>query len=147
MRKLHIEKQLEQIMGSYFNGSGHTDLLVLSTVTSNYDKAFLAGSHISKTRYIYQVTAAALYGLQMEAFTASEANDVQIWISKKNSNNAYFKYGSLGIELILKFLVFIRSIRFELFIDCLTEWVGWLFLLYLYLYLITIITRDMFQCN
>ena len=34
---------------------------------SNYDKAFLAGSHISKTRYIYQVTAAAIYGLQMEA--------------------------------------------------------------------------------
>ena len=127
MGGLHIEKQLEQILGSYFNGS---DLLVLSTVMSNCDKAFLAGSHISKTRYIYQVIVAALHGLQMEAFTASKANDVQIWISEKNSTNAYFKYCSLGIELILKFLVYIRSIReanFELFIDCLMEWVVWFF--------------------
>ena len=69
---------------------------MLSTVISNYDKAFLSGSHISKTRYFYQVTAAAIYGLQMEAFTASEANDVQIWISEKNSTNAYLKYWSLG---------------------------------------------------
>ena len=66
----------------------------------------------------------------MEAFIASKANDVQIWISEKNSTNAYFKYWSFRIELILKFLVFIRSIReanFELFIDCLMEWVGWFF--------------------
>ena len=97
---------------------------------SNCDNAFLAGSHISKTRYIYQVTVAALHGLQVEAFTTSKANDVQIWISAKNSTNAYFKYWSLGIELIFKFLVFIRSIReanFELFIDSLMEWVGWIF--------------------
>ena len=130
MGGLHIEKQLEQILGSYFNGSDLTDLLVLSTVMSNSDKAFLGGRHISKTRYIHQVTVAALHGLQVEAFTASKANDVQIWIYEKNSTDAYFKYWSLGIELILKFLVFTRSIReenFKLFIDCLMEWVGWFF--------------------
>ena len=130
MGGLHIEKQIEQILGSFFSGSGLTDVLVSSTVMSNCDKAFLAGSHITKTRYLYQVTVAALYGLQMEAFTASEACDVEIWISEKSNSSANFKYWSLGIELILKFLVFVRSIReanLELFIDCLMEWVGWFF--------------------
>ena len=74
---------------------------------------------------------AALYGLQMEAFTSSETNDVQKWIDEKSFTSPNFKYWTLGIELILKFLVFIRSIReanFELFVKCLTGWVGWFFI-------------------
>ena len=70
MGGLHIEKQLEQILGAFFNGSGLTDLLVSSSVMSNCDKAFLA--------------VAALYGLQMETFTSSETNDVQKWIDEKS---------------------------------------------------------------
>lgn len=81
-------------------------------------------------RYLYQVTVAALYGLQVEAFTTSETNDGEIWISENCRTNPNFKYWNLGIELILKFLIFIRYIReanFELFVECLTEWVGWFF--------------------
>ena len=121
------------------------DLLVSSSVMS-CDKAFLAGSHITKTRYLYQVTVAGLYGLQMEAFTSSETNDVQKWIDEKSFTSPNFKYWTLGIELILKFLVFIRSIReanFELFVKCLTEWVGWFFIFDHHNYARYVIMQDM----
>ena len=62
---LHIEKQIEQTLGAYFEGSGLTDLLVLSKVMSNSDSAFLSGSFITRTRYNYQVVAATLHLLKV----------------------------------------------------------------------------------
>ena len=61
MGGLHIEKVIEQVLGKYFEGCGATDHLTLSGVMSNSDNAFMSGSFITRTRYHYQVLAAASY--------------------------------------------------------------------------------------
>ena len=60
MGGLHIEKQVEQILGRYFENSGATAHLVLSKVMTNSDNAFMSGSFITRIRYHYQVLASTL---------------------------------------------------------------------------------------
>lgn len=103
---LHIEKQIEQILGSYYKGSGLTDLLVISKVCS----AFLSGSFITRTRYNYEVIASTLNNLLHESFKLSGETDMRKWIDASISSSAQFKYWYLGLEFLLKFLLYVRSI-------------------------------------
>lgn len=67
---LHIEKQKEQALGWYFERSGMTDHLALSSVISNKDNAFLSGSFITRTRDQYQVLDLTLNNLLVYAMRA-----------------------------------------------------------------------------
>ena len=89
---LHIEKQIEQNLGANFEGSGLTDLLVLSKVMSNSDSAFLSGSFITRTRYNYQVVAATLDNLLHKTFTESGQSNKAKWINEAVQSSAQFKY-------------------------------------------------------
>ena len=89
---LHIEKQIEQILGAYFDNSGLIDLLVLSGIMSNSDDAFLSGSFITRTRYLYQVVASNLSCMLQLSFVQSGAVDKTKCINESIKKNTQFKY-------------------------------------------------------
>ena len=131
MGGLHIEKQIEQVLGRYFEGSGIIDHLVASKVMTNSDNAFLSGSLITRTRYHYQVLATALDSSLKVQFEQSKEEDISVWIKRSCEISDQFKYWYLGLELILKFLIFVRSIRdadVDLYIDALCYWCRWFFI-------------------
>ena len=130
MGGLHIEKQIEQILGCYFEGSGLTDMLVTSTVMSNSDKSFLSGSFITKTRYLYQVVLITLNNLLRVSFQQSSETNFDAWVESSVQESANFKFWYQGLDLIIRFLIFIRSIRdadIDLYIDMFSYWVRWFF--------------------
>ena len=108
MGRLHIEKQIEQILGKYFEDSGVIDHLVLSKVMTN---AFISGSFITRTRYHYQVLASTLNNLLHISFEENGEGNFDLWIEQSVKNSAQFKYWYLGLALILKFLIYVRAIR------------------------------------
>ena len=131
MGGLHIEKQIEQVLGRYFEGSGIVDHLVLSKVMTNSDTAFLSGSFITRTRYQYQVLVSALNSLMIIEYGKCPENNFDVWIENSMKESAQFKYWYMGLELILRFLIFVRSIRtadIDLYMASLCYWCRWFFI-------------------
>lgn len=61
---LHIEKMLCQVLGDWLDGSWWTSILVTAGVVgSGMAQFFLSASHITRTRYVHQVTAPSLHTL------------------------------------------------------------------------------------
>ena len=77
--------------------------------TSGRADAILKGSHVTRSRYIHQVTAAALHLLQVSAFQKyieslgqeDQQMDFKAWSSSKSSEIPQFKYWDLVLELEL----------------------------------------------
>ena len=62
---LHIEMCLLKLLGDWLEKCGWDSALVqASMTTAGKANAFLKASHVTRTRYAHQVTAAALYFLQ-----------------------------------------------------------------------------------
>ena len=58
-----------KLIGDILTGSGWTAILVQSEVTiSGWAETILKRSHVTRSRYIHQVTAATLHLLQVSAF-------------------------------------------------------------------------------
>ena len=69
MGGLHIEMAVLRLLGKWLKGSGWTSVLVESgMISSGRSDALLKASHLKRTRDAHQVTAAALYILQMRAY-------------------------------------------------------------------------------
>ena len=69
MGGLHIEMNVMKLLGDFLDGSGWTTILTQSDITTTgRAEAVLKGSHVTRSRYVHQVTAAALYLLQLSAF-------------------------------------------------------------------------------
>ncbi|MEW8547628.1 MAG: hypothetical protein AB2693_29320, partial [Candidatus Thiodiazotropha sp.] len=69
MGGLHIEMNVMKLLGDILTGSRWATILVQSEVTtSGRADAILKGSHVTRSRYVHQVTAAALHLLQASAF-------------------------------------------------------------------------------
>ena len=93
--------------------------------------SFLKASHITRTRHAHQVTAAALFILQIHAYeeykTAVSPDDMldfDGWCLQQQQAIPQFKYWSHTLEFILTILIFLRSLRtsdFGLYIDSLTQ--------------------------
>ena len=66
---LHIEMNLINLLGDLLDGSGWTRLISLAEVTtSGRADSVLKGSHVTRSRYVHQVTASTLYILQVGSF-------------------------------------------------------------------------------
>ena len=97
MDGLHVKKQIEQILGCYFEGSDLTDMLVTSIVMSNSDKSFLSGSFLTKSRCNnVEQSPSCIVSASVESSVETIVN---------------FKFWYSRVELIIRFLIFIRSIR------------------------------------
>lgn len=141
MGGLHIEMNVMKLLGDFLTGSGWTAVLVQSEVTtSGRAEAILKGSHVTRSRYVHQVTAATLHLLQVSAFQKyidsiaqeDEQLDFKSWSSNKATEVPQFQYWALVLELELLALQFVRSFReadFDLYIQCLGQLVPWMFAL------------------
>ena len=66
---LHIETVLYKALGKWLDGSGLTDVLVDAQVaTLGVSDSFVSAIHLKRTRHTHQVTAAALYVLELYVF-------------------------------------------------------------------------------
>ena len=76
MGGLHIEMATLKTLGKWLENSGWTSDLVQANITSaGKVEAMLSASHVTRTRYAHQVTAAALYMLQKSAYEAYANTD------------------------------------------------------------------------
>ena len=91
-----------------------TDVHVASG--SGKAESFISASHVTRTRYAHQVTAAALHILMTKAhekqsIEQQKTSDFKTWKSEKASQYPQFYFWSQTLKLQLLVLSFIRSIR------------------------------------
>ena len=67
---MHTEKMLWSVSGDWLDGSGWTTVLTNSGIsTSGKAQSFIGVHHICRTRYMHQVSVAALYVLMKKAYS------------------------------------------------------------------------------
>ena len=85
---LHIEMCVLKLLGVWLEKCGWDSALVQASITIvGKANAFLKASHVTRTRYAHQVTAAALYFLQKQAHECSDDSETfENWCKRKPSN-------------------------------------------------------------
>ena len=137
---LHIEMTCLKTIGTWLDGSGWVQALVTAEVTTaGRADALLQASHVTRTRYAHQVTAACLFQLKQLAYRQyvetrgdTDQTEFSVWCKEREMESPQFKYWSITLEFELLILIFVRSIResnFALYIASLREIVPWFFAL------------------
>ena len=138
MGGLHIEMASLKMVGHWLNNSGWDSALVQADITTRgRADAMLRATHITRTRYAHQVSACALFILQLRAYKVSidddiEPDDLSTWVRKQCETHPQFLFWSTALELELLALEFVRSIRegnFSLYVQILGKLVPWMFAL------------------
>ena len=120
------------LLGDWLSGSGWTTSLVQAGITTaGRAEGMLTGSHVTRTRYIHQVTAGSLkilmdsaYQQYLETDPGNEILTFDKWFEKKCREQPQFKYWATALDLELMVLQFIRSIRerdFQMYIQTLLK--------------------------
>ena len=104
-------------------------------------QSFIGVHHICRTRYIHQVSVAALYSLLTKAYEShvhqavihmGAALPFQIWLAKLRKDQPQAEYWFKAMELDLLILEFVKSCRqadFNLYIETLNSLMPWVFAL------------------
>jgi hypothetical protein len=142
MGGLHIEMNILKLLGDWLRDSGWTTALLQADITtSGRSDAMLSGSHVTRTRYAHQVTAASLCILQHRAYQQYILRVVpngqthlsfDEWCTLQCTEQPQFKYWTTTMQLEMMLLQFVRSIRernFRMYVQCLLQIVPWLFAL------------------
>ena len=138
MGGLHIEMNFVKLLGDWLTGSGWTSALVQADITTTgRADAILKCSHLTRSRYAHQVTAATLSTLCHTAYESySKLNPNKLtfseWCEHESREHPQFKYWYTTLDLQLIMLRFVFSIRtgdFTLYVKVLQEMVVWLFAL------------------
>ena len=137
---LHTEMAAFKVAGDWLQGSGWTRALVQAEIaTTGTADAFLRASHVGRTKHAHQVTAAALHILQHKAYDTykskvtagnQESLDFEAWYNQQLLKCPQFQYWMITLNLELCVLMFTCSQResnFTLYLDTLSELVGWFF--------------------
>ena len=117
MGGLHIEMPSLKMVGHWLNNSGWDSTLVQAHITTRgRSDAILKAAHITRSCYAHQVSACALFILQLRAYKASigdnrEPDDLSTWVQKQCEAHPQFLFWSTALELELLVLEFVRSIR------------------------------------
>ncbi|XP_052123378.1 uncharacterized protein LOC127749403 [Frankliniella occidentalis] len=135
MGGMHIEKAAYTLLGDILDGSGWSAALVESKVTTKgRADSMLTASHITRTRYVHQVTAAAFYSLKWKAYAEYAGDDplsFEDWCHSKQKT-PQFRFCDIVLNLILAILQLVRATRtanIELYIQALTRIVPFFFAL------------------
>ena len=79
-----------------------------------------------KSRFNYQMLAVVLYQQLQVVYRASDVDEqFDTWTNKKRQDSCNFKYWYIGLELILKYIMFVRAFResnFNLYKKSLCSW-------------------------
>lgn len=136
---LHIEMACLKMLGDWLDGSGWTAALVAAEIcTSGIADSHLKASHLTRTRRAHQVTAAALFILQHDAYTRYTTNITENenpltltdWVSSMSRLYPQFQYWNLVLSLELMVLKMVYSIRvgnFDLYKKSLISIIPWMF--------------------
>ena len=135
---LHIEKMLYQVLGDWLDGSGWTSILVTAGVAgSGTAQSFLSAAHITRTRYVHQVTSLALYTLARKAYVsdqagATEENEASYddWMRLKCQQQPQANFWKMTLDLELTVLEFVKACRigdFKLYLDVQGHLMPWVF--------------------
>ena len=119
MGGLHIEMVLLNVLGDWLDGSGWVAIMAAPNVTTEgRADALQSGSRISRAQWAHQVTAAALFCLQHQTFTAFkeglEADNLEgkpfdEWCADMETSHPQFLYWSKTLKLEIVFLQFMRA--------------------------------------
>ena len=135
---MHIKMDSLKMFRHWLANSGWDSTLVQANITTRgRADAVLKASHITRSCYMHQVSACALYVLQKKAYNASMADDSQpehfaTWARKKCEAHSQFHFWSTALELELLVLELVRATRignFSLYVQVLGKLVPWMFIL------------------
>ena len=119
-------------LGYWLEGSEWIELISAAEIrTPGRAKAILLAGHVTHTRYVHQVNAAALYMLLHQVWEKSESDDIDTWIKTMKPSCAQFSYWYtvLELECILLFVQSIRKSNLPMFINSLEKVIPWMFAL------------------
>ena len=129
---LHLEMAMWNMLGSYLTDSGWTVALTEAGIASSgVAESFLTVSHLTRTRHAHQVTVAALYKLQREAFSLSGETSFETWRLRMIEEAPTFQFWDTVMSIEKLILTFIRSHRernFDLYVQSLEAIVGFFLL-------------------
>ena len=117
---LHIEMAAFKALGKWVLGSGWTEALTNASVASSgVADSFLSASHITRTRWAHQVTAASLHILMKKAYeeySKSDETDGPVrpfneWRDEKMKKCPQFLYWATVLDLELLCLQLVRAFR------------------------------------
>ncbi len=142
MGGLHLEMTIMSMLGQWLDRSGWTAALVESEVTTRgrADEA-VRGGNVTRARYFHQVTLAALYILQQQAYEVycdaqrrkdETVFDYESWCDEMCHKQPQFQFWNETIQLEMDALIFIRSIReanFLLYCEALSNLIPLMFLM------------------
>lgn len=107
-----------KLLGDWLNGSGWTNVITSSGMASSgVADSFLKSSHLTRTRHALQVTAAALYILQHNAYSRHLKSgggcnlSFEDWCKKMEQKQPQVSYWALVLKLQLWVLQLVHSIR------------------------------------
>ena len=91
---LHIEMCVLKLLGDWLEKCSWDSALVQASITTpGKANAFSKASHVTRTRYAHQVTAAALYFLQKQAHECSDDSETfKKWCKRKVEKHPQFLY-------------------------------------------------------
>ena len=139
---MHTEKMLWGVSGDWLDGSGWVTAITNSGVaTSGKAQSFIGVHHICRTRYIHQVSVAALYSLLTKAYESHvyqamiderAALPYQTWLAQLRRDQPQAEFWFKSMELDLLILEFVKSCRqadLDLYIETLKLLMPWVFAL------------------
>ena len=137
---LHIEMAYQKTIGDWLQGSGWVSAIEQAGIASSGTaESFLKASHLSRTRRMHQVSAAALHLAKRHAYEeyhdaiSAENEDplsFEEWQNDKEANIPQFKYWNTVLEMQLLLNILVRSLRisdYQMYIDSLVEIASWFF--------------------
>lgn len=138
MGGLHIEMASLRLLGDWLDGSGWTNVITASGITSSGTAdSFVKASHVTRTRHAHQVTAAALYILQQKAYSnykdaCDENLSFEQWSRRMEKQQPQFAYWNLVLQLQLTVLDLVHAMRsadFQKYLETLVLLMPWMFAL------------------
>ena len=107
MGGLHIEMALLKVIGDFLEGGGWTSVMTSAGVTTEgRDESLQKGSHTSRSQWVHQVLAAALYTLHHQAYESYRKTcgtedflSIDIWKQKMAAEYPQFCYWQKVLQL------------------------------------------------
>ena len=115
---LHIELTVLKAIGSWLLERGWTEAVAQAGITTTERaESLVTSAHITRTRYVHQVTASSLYILQQRAYKnyyaecAENAPPFPEWCKDQASKIPQFQFWNMTLTFELLIVILERSLR------------------------------------
>ena len=133
---MHIEMTAFRLLGNWLDSSGWTTAIINSGVAAGETAdSLLAVSHLGKTKYAHEVTAAVLFVLMNRAYQeyvsptpVDEVKEINAWCGDQMAEHPQFQYWSMVLDLELQ-VGSIRSGDFQQYMKSIQDLISWSFTL------------------